>query len=71
MSDHADMADGKIYASVDAAVAAVRRRPELVADGRCHFCEELVPHGARFCDQDCRDDHEKEVAGLRRAGRRL
>jgi len=27
--------------------------------GQCYNCDELLPPGNRFCDADCRDDHQK------------
>ena len=69
MSDHADIADEKIYRAIAVGLDASRRSPELAPDCRCHFCEEAVPVGSLFCDVDCRDDFEREQAALRRAGR--
>lgn len=69
MSDHADNADSKIYKTIAAGLAAVRRAPELQPDCHCHFCDEAVPAERVFCDTDCRDDYEREQAALHRAGR--
>lgn len=27
--------------------------------GECYNCQQSVPAGVRYCDSDCRDDHEK------------
>jgi len=27
--------------------------------GRCYNCDAYVSPGARFCDADCRDDHQR------------
>jgi hypothetical protein len=69
MSDVADRADWRIAQDIKAAMAHARRTPQLEADGRCHYCDEHVAHGALFCNTDCRDDYEKEQEALRRAGR--
>jgi hypothetical protein len=69
MSDVADRADWRITQDIKAAMAHARRAPQLEADGRCHYCDEQVAHGALFCNTDCRDDYEKEQEALRRAGR--
>lgn len=66
MSDHADIADSRIFATVSAGLAAVRRRPVLLPDCRCHFCDEVVLPEILFCNEDCRDDHEKELAAKER-----
>lgn len=68
MSDYADRADSKIYRTIDAGLAAVRRAPDLQPDCRCHFCDEVVAVDLLFCDVDCRDDYEREAAARRRAG---
>jgi hypothetical protein len=69
MSDVADRADWRIAQDIKAAMAHARRTPKLEADGRCHYCDERVAHGALFCNTDCRDDYEKEQEAHRRAGR--
>ena len=68
MSDHADNADSRIYRTIAAGLAAARRAPALQPDCRCHFCDEVVAPDLRFCDGDCRDDYQREIAALRRAG---
>lgn len=59
MSDHADNADSSIYRAIAAGLAAVRRRPALLPDYRCHFCDEPVAIELLFCDTDCRDDFDR------------
>lgn len=35
-------------------------------NGRCHFCDELVPDEHRFCGVECRDGWQREQnRGLR------
>lgn len=69
MSDHIDNTDKIIFAEVARGLAAVRRHADLLADFRCHFCDEAVAPEALFCGVDCRDDYEKEQAAMIRAGR--
>ncbi|OEZ98752.1 hypothetical protein [Duganella phyllosphaerae] len=69
MSDHIDKTDKIIFAEVARGLAAVRGRPALVAQGCCHYCEELVPSALSFCGVECRDDYDKELAAKARAGR--
>jgi len=58
--DNADRADREDIAR-EQAIAAVRRRSkELAPIGFCYYCSEPVPAGSRFCDADCRDEHETE-----------
>jgi len=69
MADHADGVDAKIFETVAAGLAAVRRRMGLLADGRCHFCDEEVLPEILFCNDDCRDDYQKEETAKVRNGR--
>ena len=69
MRDVADRAEWRIAKDIEVAMAHARRIPQLEADGRCHYCDEHVAHGALFCNTDCRDDYQKEQEALRRAGR--
>lgn len=69
MSDLADLTDSIIFAAVARGLTAVRRQPRLVADCRCHYCDEAVAPAALFCGVDCRDDYDKEQGAIARAGR--
>jgi hypothetical protein len=69
MSDHADISDKGIFAAVIRGLDAIRRQPELIADLRCHFCDDKIEPCHLFCNTDCRDDYEKEEAGLFRSGK--
>lgn len=40
----------------------------LPAVGYCHYCEEQLKIGHRFCDTDCRDDYDREHKHLNRMG---
>lgn len=42
------------------------KQQTLTANGRCHYCEETIDEGLRFCDVDCRDDYDREQRILRR-----
>lgn len=54
MSDEVDRAQIETDRNLERAVRS--RRPEgPVPNGRCHFCDEIVHDGARWCDADCRD----------------
>lgn len=68
MSDEADRAN-EINELVLAKQVA-HREPVLPAIGVCHYCGEPVPGSAKFCDKDCRDDHEREQRLLRLNGRK-
>lgn len=69
MTDLIDKTDKIIAAEVVRGLAAVRSRPGLVPHGACHYCDEPLAPALRFCNIDCRDDYEKEVAAKTRAGR--
>jgi len=44
--------------------------PDMPATGACHWCDALLPAGARFCDRDCMQDWEREQDARRRGGLR-
>lgn len=46
----------------------LRTAPELPAQGVCYNCQSIVPPGARFCDKDCRDDHDMRKRAEKRRG---
>jgi predicted nucleic acid-binding Zn ribbon protein len=58
--DDADRADREDIIREQAIADVRRRKAELPAIGFCHYCSEPVPAGSRFCDADCRDEHETE-----------
>ena len=59
--DDADYASDREDIAREQAIAAVRRRSkELAPIGFCYYCSEPVPAGSRFCNSECRDDHETE-----------
>lgn len=33
--------------------------PLLPRTGFCHWCEEVVPEGAVFCNRECSEDYER------------
>lgn len=47
------------------------RYPELVACRRCHYCDEDVREGLKFCDKTCRDWWEDEQKAKKRNGKAL
>ncbi|PRC90861.1 hypothetical protein [Solimicrobium silvestre] len=68
MSDIADRSDKIIHAEIAAGLARVHAAPVLAFTGCCRYCEEAVAEPSRFCNVECRDDFEREMVGLRRAG---
>lgn len=69
MSDLIDKTDAIIFAEVARGLAAVRRKPGLLAHGTCHYCDEPVVKGHLFCGVECRDDYDLELSAKMRAGR--
>jgi hypothetical protein len=41
-------------------IASSKRPTGPEANGHCHYCDEPVGEGMRFCDAHCRDDWQKE-----------
>lgn len=69
MSDLIDKTDAIIFAEVARGLAAVRRKPSLLARGTCHYCDEPVAPTLIFCGVECRDDYDKEMSAKTRSGR--
>jgi len=67
MADEADMAQQTESLYLD---AALRRRPgpELPAIGICHYCGEAVHSSAKFCDNECADEWDREQSLRRKNG---
>jgi hypothetical protein len=65
--DDIDRAQAREEMDRDLAIAAARKNV-LLATGECHNCGATVPDGWCFCDADCRDDYEREIAARRREG---
>lgn len=72
MADAADEADGAQALEIEVLMeqhrrAAAQHREVLGGfTGKCMNCDEMIEEG-RFCDADCRIDHERRVgARLRR-----
>jgi hypothetical protein len=59
MSDIADLGAEAAEFQLSLALEKVKTTPELTIKGNCYNCDEPLPSPLRFCDSDCRDDHEK------------
>jgi hypothetical protein len=67
--DEADIAAPLIEATVEMGIRQARSAPALMPRGQCHFCDEEVADGLRFCGPDCRDDFQAEEEALKRMGK--
>lgn len=67
MADEADMTADRMEAE-----EAFRRKQRLVPPkqlqpvGACHWCEEILDDHTIFCDNNCRDDWQKDDAANKR-----
>lgn len=52
------------------ALQMARQGEVLAAVGVCHWCDESVAPGHRFCDVDCRDLFDRHLAAEIRGGRK-
>ena len=65
--DICDQADAQNEIAIAAALA--KRQPEAPKPtGRCLNCNEKIPKTQRYCDGDCRADHEYREK-MKRMGR--
>lgn len=70
MADDADRAEELIENRMADALAAVRRKPSLVACGRCYNCGEAVAPRYLFCEGgECAADWELAQAARLRNGK--
>lgn len=65
--DDIDRAQEQTEKILAANIAAVQH-DTLPAVGDCYNCGASVLDGHRFCDVDCRDDYEKQLAARKRGG---
>jgi len=65
--DDIDRAQDQAEKILAANIAAVPH-DTLPATGDCYNCGASVPSGHRFCDVDCRDDYDRQIAARRRDG---
>jgi hypothetical protein len=69
--DDADRAKEVEQIPIDLAIAAARHAATTPAPcGICYHCDAIVPPGCRYCDADCRDDHERQLRAEKIAGKR-
>ena len=64
MSDDIDRAQNEVERNLGEALRT-RRAAGPVANGRCHFCDEIVDDISRWCDSECRDGWQDLPAHLR------
>lgn len=69
MADEADIAGAHEERNIAQCIRTNRKPLGPVPNGRCHWCDEIVPDEARFCDTDCRDDWQREQNLLLNGGR--
>jgi hypothetical protein len=67
MADDADRAQAQIEQNLEQALA--RRETTLQPTGLCHWCEEVVPDTALFCDEHCAADWQRHVQARARNGK--
>jgi len=66
MPDEADQAHA--IEEHNRTMAQRQRHTTLPAVGKCHYCDELVDAGRRFCGRDCLEDFERIDAARKRGG---
>lgn len=59
MADEVDMTAERDEREAPMRIAASRKPVGPAANGSCHWCEEPVGPTLRYCDSDCRNDHER------------
>ena len=71
MADIIDLGNDRAQEILEEALRK-RKSEGPPVDGKCHNCDEELPAGLRFCDNDCRDDYYRRIeVELDKAGRYL
>jgi hypothetical protein len=68
MSDEFDRASELEEMHREMAIKNARVKAQLPDIGQCYYCAEYTPPGRRFCDSECRDGYEAEMAAKKRNG---
>ena len=66
--DEADATAERAEKEAPYLIAASRRPTGPVANGRCHYCDDIVPDEARWCNHECRSAWERETFQRKQAG---
>lgn len=65
--DDIDRAQAQEEMARDLAIrAAIASAPVLPPTGACHWCDEPVAAGARFCNTECCRDFERDQNAVKR-----
>lgn len=68
MSDEFDRASDLEEIHRDMAIRQARTQKNMPDIGCCYYCQETTKPGIRFCDSECRDGFEAELAAKKRNG---
>ena len=68
MADDADITSERDEHEAPLRLSASRRFEGQPANGKCHWCRTPVRPFLRYCDVDCRDDHERKMRAARIGG---
>lgn len=60
MSDIADKAQDHIERQLPHTIAGSKKPEGPEANGRCHYCDEIVADEHRWCDTACRDAWQRD-----------
>lgn len=69
MADEIDQAQERQEKALEAAIAHARHQTLPAPSGACHNCAAPLSGSLRYCDGDCRDDHQRRLGALKREGR--
>lgn len=59
MTDEVDLSTEREEYMLNSQILRSRKPEGPVANGRCHWCDEILPDTHRFCDAICRDNFER------------
>lgn len=68
MADDVDITAERDEREAHLRLSASRRFEGPPANGECHWCHAPIRPMLRYCDIDCRDDHERKMRAARIGG---
>lgn len=68
MADEVDITTDREELNIANAIRAARQSKGPGAFGKCHWCSEPLAGSARWCDENCRDDWQRDFTMRKKAG---
>jgi len=70
IDDANERADKWLNAQIEEHRYQMANAPADPNAGRCRYCNDKLDDGRNYCNEDCRDDHWKQICAEKRRGSR-